>query len=191
MNRPSGDHVGCVCSPSSNVTRVRRAGRSRRRRRWRTPAPDEIAGDSERGNDPSSAPAATKGRRDRTGGGDGLDSLRCRRPAVAPQPREIGAEIARALVAQLAILLERLVEDAIELRRHRADSPCSAAGGVRLRMPSKIRPVVVTLERQRARGHLVHHDAEREDVRARVELFAAHLLRRHVGRPCPSSARRR
>ena len=39
---------------------------------------------------------------------------------------------------------------------------------------------VVARERQRAGRHLVEHDAEREQVGARVELPAARLLGRHV-----------
>ena len=32
-----------------------------------------------------------------------------------------------------------------------------------------------------ARGHLVKHSSEGEQIGARVQILAAHLLRRHVG----------
>ena len=38
--------------------------------------------------------------------------------------------------------------------------------------------------------HLVEHGAQREQIRPRVERLAAHLLGRHVRRPCPAIGRR-
>jgi len=41
----------------------------------------------------------------------------------------------------------------------------------------------------RASGHLIEHGAEGEEIRAGVELFAARLLRRHIGHGSQSGAR--
>ena len=65
----------------------------------------------------ASAPAATTGAPER----GAIGARDRRRAAVTPQAREIGAQLARALVAQVAILLERLVEDAVRALRASPD----------------------------------------------------------------------
>ena len=54
-----------------------------------------------------------------------------------------------------------------------------SAGG-RFRIASNTTAVVLPFERLPAGGHLVEHEAQREEVRARVQLLAARLFRRHV-----------
>ena len=52
----------------------------------------------------------------------GRDASACRRRArieIAPKPHQIGLEVRGRLVAEVAVLLERLVEHAAELRRQR------------------------------------------------------------------------
>ena len=44
------------------------------------------------------------------------------------------------------------------------------------------------LERERAGDHFVEHDAEGEEVGARIEVFAENLLGRHVGDRAHGSA---
>ena len=70
--------------------------------------------------------------------------------------------------------------DPIELR---GSMPLSVLGGAgsRLRMPSKTTAVVWPGKLLAAGGHLVEHDAEREQVGARIDILAARLLGRHVG----------
>ena len=98
---------------------------------------------------------------------------------VALQAREIGLQVRGRLVAQVAVLLERLVEDAPELGRER---------GIQLRGRERI-PVQdrveddrgrLAREGQRARRHLVEDRPEREEVRARVRELPARLLGGHV-----------
>ncbi len=84
------------------------------------------------------------------------------------------------MAAQLAIFFERLIDDALKLGReigieaHRRDG-------------SAIQDAIgdyagcIAAEGHGARGHFVEDYAEAEEIGAGVELFAAHLLRRHVG----------
>ena len=98
---------------------------------------------------------------------------------IALQPQEIRAEIRCRLVAELPTLVERLLNDLLETRgkirangtrRHRFVVQDRRRDD-RARGPSERRP---------ARRHLVEDQAEREEIRARVERLAAQLLRRHV-----------
>ena len=96
--------------------------------------------------------------------------------------------VGRRLIAQAAVLLERLGDDPLELggqmrveraRRHRrlVQNPVEDDGRRRAG------------ERLPAGRHLVEHDAERKQIGARVELLAARLFRRHVGDGARSSCR--
>ena len=101
------------------------------------------------------------------------------RVGLALEPQQVRLELGRALVAQAAVLLERLLEDPVELRGKR---------GVRLRDRGRVAVQDrlehdgggLTLERQHARRHLVEHRPEREQIRPRVRELPARLLRRHV-----------
>ncbi len=58
--------------------------------------------------------------RSATAGGPGVHGCEMVKAAtigtgIAPQPLQIGAQIRSALVAQLAILLQRLIDDALDL----------------------------------------------------------------------------
>ena len=83
------------------------------------------------------------------------------------------------LVAEVTVLFERLVDDALELWRQvgveaRGRSGRAVQNGVVDNGCSRAR------ERLSARGHLVEHGAKAEQVRARVELLASCLFGRHV-----------
>ena len=98
---------------------------------------------------------------------------------VAAHAFQIRHQILRGLVPVSGVLLERLHDDALELlgdlrvvvaRRPRAEVEDGVVDEPRGR----------ALERQVPAGHLVEHDAQREDVGPAVDGFAAHLLGRHV-----------
>ena len=105
-----------------------------------------------------------------------------RRVGIAPQPLEVGAQLGGRLVAHLAVLFEGLLDDLLELRRQlRIDA------GRRRRLPVQDGAQDdgrIPAEGPASRGHLVEHEAEREEVRPGVERFAGGLLRRHV-EDCP------
>ena len=75
-----------------------------------------------------------------------------------------------------ATLLEAAADDAAESRCHGRRE----IGGIVPEDRGHGLRSGVALERPRARQHLVHHHAQREDVGALVEWVATHLLRRHI-----------
>ena len=85
------------------------------------------------------------------------------------------------LIAQIAVLLQSLVDDPFQLRLGTSGFSRTGGTGARFRIASKMTRRTFATERQRARRHLVEHRAEREQVRARVQFLGPHLLRRHVG----------
>ncbi len=99
--------------------------------------------------------------------------------ARAPDLLGLVPDVFRGLQTSLAILLETPRDQAAELRRHlRAprghDRWCVPEDGRHERGLASAR------ERPVAGRHLVQHDAEREDVGARVDGAALDLLGRHV-----------
>src|SRR6266849_7572156 len=88
------------------------------------------------------------------------------------EPLQVGANVGRGLIPYLAIFLERLHDHRREpmLRRRRlfvedvVENECGRRAWKRFR----------------AGGQLEENSAERKDVAARVDGFAARLLRRHV-----------
>ena len=97
----------------------------------------------------------------------------------ATQPLQVRPKLGGALIAHLAVLLDRLVDDPLELDRQlgvqtrRGDRDAIQYGIVNDagRVPA---------ERQPARGHFVENGAKAEQVGPRVKFFAAHLLGRHI-----------
>ena len=87
--------------------------------------------------------------------------------------------VLRTAPAIARLLLEALVDDAFELAR---DFRVELARRHVTHQPDLVhrRVGLVLDERLLAREHLIQQDAEREDVAARVELVAEHLLGRHV-----------
>ena len=104
------------------------------------------------------------------------------RPAglqFAKKALEIGAHLGGNLIAEIAIFLEELVENALKFGRN---------GAVQLhgRNGSGVQDVSEndggggTGKRKSAGDHLVENGAKRKEVAARIEDFTASLLRRHV-----------
>jgi hypothetical protein len=113
--------------------------------------------------------------RGETGGSRGSARVRSARDAL-----QIDHEIAHRLIALGGILLDRLGDDRAQWLRylHRQRLGLVVHDGVHeVELGGAV-------ERPAARQHLVEHDAEREDVAARVEHAARDLLGRHIGR-CP------
>ncbi len=106
----------------------------------------------------------------------------CGRPAgigVTPQPLEVGTNLRRALGPHLAVFLERLEDDPLELR-----------GQVGIRPRGWRRGPVQNLVEDDRRGfpdegraagsHFVENRAKTEQVRPYIEGLAARLLGRHI-----------
>jgi hypothetical protein len=100
--------------------------------------------------------------------------------AVALQPLQVAAHVGGALVAQVAVFLQRLFDQSFDLRRNlridlrwrrgRAVQYCAAnLAGTR------------ALERQLCRHHFVQHGSQGEKVGAGVQVLGSHLLGRHIG----------
>src|SRR5258708_6682077 len=95
------------------------------------------------------------------------------------QALQIGAHLGCDLIAHVAIFLERLVENALEL---------GWSGWIQgdRRSRSVVQDVVENDgagrpgKRMLSGNHLVEHRAERKQIAARIQLFAARLFRRHV-----------
>ena len=103
------------------------------------------------------------------------------RPGVGVplQPLQIGAHVGGVLVAQVAVFLQRLVNDAFELRRQIRIQPDRRRGQLfQNRIEDQRRSVAA--KGQRAGRHFIQHGAKRKQIGARVQLFALGLLGRHV-----------
>src|SRR5262245_14713396 len=103
------------------------------------------------------------------------------RVTFALQAPEVRAKLGRGLVSKLAVLLERLVDDVVQLGGHvRVEFAgpwrCLAQNCIedQSRRPSS--------ERLPTGGHFVEHYAEREQIRTAIDRLAARLFWRHVGR---------
>src|ERR1019366_3715908 len=81
--------------------------------------------------------------------------------AVACQTLEVRAQLGGGLVPQVAVLLQRFVDDALQLRRHCGiETDGSDRRSVQDRSENDAGGF--TPERQRASGHFIQHSAERE-----------------------------
>src|SRR6185503_478927 len=106
---------------------------------------------------------------------DGVRGGDAARRDVASNALEIGQQFGGALKAQRLILLERLVDDALDIGGQVGIQP--RGRGWRLhqqRLDQHYR--VVAAEGRTTRRHLVEHAAERKDVAARVQLLTPRLL---------------
>ena len=100
---------------------------------------------------------------------------------------QIGADVRGGLIPKVSILLERLEHDLFE-----AFGQVGSNGPQRRRLLMENRGPndgTVSRKRRTAGRHFVQHQPEREEVRSRVDLFAAQLLRRHVGQRADNAAR--
>ena len=102
------------------------------------------------------------------------------RPGVPPQPLQIRQQIPGSLVSDVAVVLEQLDDHPFELVVQSRVEP--RGGDVATAENLAEDDTRGRTRKGRLAGrHLVHHDAEREEVRARVQLFSPHLLGGHVG----------
>ena len=99
---------------------------------------------------------------------------------VPLQPLQVGSHVGGVLIAQIAVFLQRLVDDVFQLRRQVGIQP-NRGSGARFMMASKITPELSPRNGRRARRHLVQHDSKGEQVGPCVQFFGPHLLRRHIG----------
>src|SRR5437660_277858 len=95
------------------------------------------------------------------------------------QPFEVGAHFRRYLVAQLAVFLQRLINDVFEFGWKVRVQPEYRK---RLAIQNFVRDHAraFSAERQRAGSHLIQNCSEGEKIASSVQLFRTHLLRRHV-----------
>ena len=99
---------------------------------------------------------------------------------VALHALEFGAHVSRGLVAQLGIFFERAADHLFEFQRDRRIER-GGARGIAIENLVEDHAAGGAGEGLAAGGEFVEHQAEAEKVAARVELFAAYLLGRHVG----------
>ena len=102
------------------------------------------------------------------------------RVEVALEALKVRAKVQRGLVAQLPVLFERLVDDPDQLDR---DGRVEVARRHRRFAENRVLDVDGRRSDERAAAgqELVHDDSQREEVGARIQGFALHLLGRHVG----------
>ncbi len=99
---------------------------------------------------------------------------------VVREASQVGQQGDGALVARLAVLLERFVDDAPQTRRKGGMKAHAGLGGL-------VQDLVeecgrrFTLERTDAGRHFVEHHAQREQVAPCIHILPERLLGRHVG----------
>src|SRR5580658_4015811 len=113
----------------------------------------------------------------RTGRSRGRNRARCR---VAFQALQVGAHVGVALVAQVAIFFEQLVQNFVEVwRQIRVQAKGWGRGTIQDCVENNRGRV--SPKGESTGGHFIKHGAKREQVGAGVEIFASGLLWRHVG----------
>ena len=112
---------------------------------------------------------------------DGIESLRHSRINFAQYSAQVVAQFADFLIAVFWILSQRPIQDHLQTWRHGTRS--SFVQRLWLFMQHGVAHVDagLSLKRPGAGEHLVKQHAGREDVRARIDAFAARLLRRGIG----------
>jgi hypothetical protein len=90
------------------------------------------------------------------------------------QPLQIGPKLGGGLAGNVAILLQRFIDDPFEFGRHVRIQPHRRYGSA-FQNGVEDQPRSVASKRQCARAHLVQHRSEREQVRARVEILTSNL----------------
>src|SRR5271170_8132266 len=96
------------------------------------------------------------------------------------QPLEVGAQLGGRLATELAVFLQQLIEDVLELFRELGVEGDWRDGWVIEDLIEDYRGGGAA-KWMVASGHLIEHNAQRKEVAARIERLAASLLRRHVG----------
>ncbi len=108
------------------------------------------------------------------------DRRRTRRDGLRAQLPELVVDVAGGLVPVARLLLEASADDLRQLRREIRAELRQGGGPVAQDRGDHV-DGGRAVERASAGQHLVHHDAEREDVGSRVDPRAPRLLGRHVG----------
>src|SRR5256885_13046652 len=105
---------------------------------------------------------------------------RASRIRVALEALQVRAHVRRGAIAKGAVFFECFIDDLLELRRNRG---IQARGGRRRAIENGLKNHAgsVSYEGLFAGGHFIEDEPERKQVGAFVQLFAADLLRRHVG----------
>ena len=98
---------------------------------------------------------------------------------VAFEALQVGADLGRALVAQVTVFLQSFVDDLFQFG---GQIGIDAHGGSRLAVQDGVEDDggSIAAEGDDACAHLVEHGAERKQVAAGVEFLALGLFRRHV-----------
>src|SRR6516162_1714909 len=98
---------------------------------------------------------------------------------ITLQALQVREDVRRMLVAKVSVLLQRLTDDSLQLRRHsriqtEGRGRRQAQGGVKDRRRARAR------KRLPPRRHLVQHRAKTEQVEAGIKELTPRLRRRHV-----------
>ena len=109
---------------------------------------------------------------------------------VPLQALEVGANVRRVLVAQVAIFFEALVDDALQFRRH-VGIQAHRRHGRAVENGIENDPRAFPAKWQRARRHFVEHHPEREQIRARVQRLTRGLAPATCTTPSPACCRDR
>ena len=94
------------------------------------------------------------------------------RICIALQPLQLRAHVRGVLIAQVAVFLQRLVDDPFQLRGDVRVQP-HGRGRRAFRMASKIIAEVSPRKGSAPGRHLVEHHAKREQIAARVQFLAS------------------
>src|ERR1700733_5351494 len=92
------------------------------------------------------------------------------------------------LIAQVAVLLQSLVDDLFQFRRQ-IGIQTNRRNRRALENGIESDAGTFAAKWQLSGGHFVENDSEGEEIRARIQLLRAHLLRRHVGDRAECAAR--
>jgi len=92
---------------------------------------------------------------------------------------QIGANVRGTLIAELAILLQRLEQNLVECVRH-VRPQTSRLSRLLVKNRPADRRTRGARERRMSGRHLVEHHTQREQIGSGVGSFAAQLFRRHV-----------
>src|SRR5882762_7452286 len=107
---------------------------------------------------------------------------------VTHQALEIGTHLRRMLVANVAIFLQRLGDDVIEITRS-CGIQTDRRNGLAIEESIENLGRSRATERHKPGRHLVEHGAKRKQVGAAVQLLSARLLRRHIRDSSDAGAR--
>ena len=98
---------------------------------------------------------------------------------IALQALQVGAHFRGDLVTQVAVFLQRLVDNSFEFRGTIGIQPHGRnRGAVQDRFENRCRTVAT--ERHPPRRHLIENSPKREQIAPRIQFLRPRLLRRHV-----------